>query len=184
MTQNLHEWMVWQIHFYCCCWGQNICQKCFEKESIKRLSRFSSLFLSSSWLFMNEWFGKKKSKSFKSLSLLFLGSKKVSGMLHRRRMSSCESSKRLSRSQSAKRYRKKSIKGLVLTVPPIYGWAGQSDLLVINLKQTWIRPASSEHILRAQRIAGPAIFWNLKSEGVPVACTLNLTNNFLWSLHN
>ena len=79
---------------------------------------------------------KKKSKSFKSLSLLFLGSKKVSGMLHRRRMSSCESSKRLSRSQSAKRYRKKSIIGLVLTVLKISGWAVQSNLLVINLKAT------------------------------------------------
>ena len=123
MTQNLHEWMVWQIHFYCCCWGQNICQKCFEIESNKRLSRFFSLFWAPHGYSWMNGLGKKKSKSFKSLSLLFLGSKKVSGMLHRRRMSSYESSKRLSRSQSAKRYRKKSIKGLVLTVPPISGWA-------------------------------------------------------------
>ena len=87
---------------------------------------------------IHEWMvWQKKRVSPLNLSLLFLGSKKVSGMLHRRRMSSCESSKRLSRSQSAKRYRKnKSIIGLVLTVLPISGWAGQSDLLVINLKAT------------------------------------------------
>ena len=78
----------------------------------------------------------KKRVSPLNLSLLFLGSKKVSGMLHRRRMSSCESSKRLNRSQSAKRYRKKSIIGLVLTVLQISGRVGQSDLLVINLKAT------------------------------------------------
>ena len=86
--------------------AQNVCQKIAAQISLVENSQLEDIL----------WVWQRKRVSPLNLSLLFLGSKKVSGMLHRRRMSSCESSKRLSRSQSAKRYRKKkSIIGLVLT---------------------------------------------------------------------
>ena len=60
----------WFDKYFCCCysWGQTFCQKCFKKKASKDWVDFSRFFLTSSWLFMNESFGKKKSKSLKSLS--------------------------------------------------------------------------------------------------------------------